>query len=44
LWRTWYVAAAACPVGPAIVASDRFVPWFRAPGLHRSRLALDRKE
>jgi hypothetical protein len=28
LWRTWYVAAAAGPLGPAIVASDRFVPWF----------------
>ena len=28
LWRTWYVAAVACPLGPAIVASDRFVPWF----------------
>ena len=28
LWRTWYVAAAASPLGPAIVASDRFVPWF----------------
>jgi pimeloyl-ACP methyl ester carboxylesterase len=28
LWRTWYVAAAACPLGPAIVASERFVPWF----------------
>jgi pimeloyl-ACP methyl ester carboxylesterase len=26
LWRTWYVAAVACPLGPAIVASDRFVP------------------
>jgi pimeloyl-ACP methyl ester carboxylesterase len=28
LWRTWYVAMVACPLGPAIVASDRFVPWF----------------
>jgi pimeloyl-ACP methyl ester carboxylesterase len=28
LWRTWYVAAAASPLGPAVVASDRFVPWF----------------
>ena len=28
LWRTWYVAAAASPLGPAMVASDRFVPWF----------------
>src|SRR5262249_16815666 len=28
LWRTWYVAAAASPLGPAIVASDRFLPWF----------------
>ena len=30
LWRTWYVAAAACPLGPAIVASDRFVPGSSA--------------
>jgi hypothetical protein len=28
LWRTWYVAMVACPAGPAIVASDWFVPWF----------------
>src|SRR5215813_2458791 len=28
LWRTWYAAAVACPLGPAIVARDRFVPWF----------------
>jgi pimeloyl-ACP methyl ester carboxylesterase len=28
LWRTWYVTMVACPLGPAIVASDWFVPWF----------------
>lgn len=27
LWRTWYVATVASPLGPPVVASERFVPW-----------------
>lgn len=28
LWRTWYVATIASPLGPRLVADPRFVPWF----------------
>jgi pimeloyl-ACP methyl ester carboxylesterase len=28
MWRTWYVATIASPLGPRIVADPRFVPWF----------------
>jgi pimeloyl-ACP methyl ester carboxylesterase len=28
LWRTWYVAAIASPLGPDLAAHPGFVPWF----------------
>ena len=35
LWRTWYVAVVASPLGPRVVASERFVPWFLRLGGRR---------
>jgi pimeloyl-ACP methyl ester carboxylesterase len=40
LWRTWYVAAVANPVGPRIVASSRFLPWFLGLGGRRELFDL----
>jgi pimeloyl-ACP methyl ester carboxylesterase len=35
LWRTWYVAVVASPLGPRVVASERFLPWFLRLGGRR---------
>jgi pimeloyl-ACP methyl ester carboxylesterase len=35
LWRTWYVTAIASPLGPRILASPRFLPWFLSLGARR---------
>ena len=41
LWRTWYVAALASPLGPRLVASARFLPWFMALGGRRQVFSAD---
>jgi pimeloyl-ACP methyl ester carboxylesterase len=35
LWRTWYVALLASPLGPRVVADRRFLPWFVGLGGRR---------
>jgi pimeloyl-ACP methyl ester carboxylesterase len=44
LWRTWYVALIASPLGPRIVASRRFVPWFMRLGWRRELFDLEEAE
>jgi pimeloyl-ACP methyl ester carboxylesterase len=35
LWRTWYVLALASPLGPTLVTSPSFLPWFIGLGGRR---------
>ena len=44
LWRTWYVAAIASPLGPRLVASPRFLPWFVGLGGRRHLFSVDDAE
>ena len=44
LWRTWYVAAIASPLGPRLVASPRFLPWFVGLGGRRHVFSVEDAE
>lgn len=44
LWRTWYVAAIASPLGPRLVAGAGFVPWFIGLGGKRHVFSVEDAE
>jgi pimeloyl-ACP methyl ester carboxylesterase len=44
LWRTWYVALMASPLGPRVVAGRRFLPWFVGLGGRRDLFSVDDAE
>jgi pimeloyl-ACP methyl ester carboxylesterase len=41
LWRTWYVLALASPLGPTLVRSPSFLPWFIGLGGRRHVFSAD---
>ena len=44
LWRTWYVLALASPLGPTLVTSSSFLPWFLGLGGRRHVFSVDDAE